>query len=395
MINKIIFVFLLSFLVECTCVAQEFSTQILTGAEQMDEYLPLLRNKNVALLVNQTSVVKQTHLVDTLLAEGIRIQKIFAPEHGFRGTNDAGEKIKDGMDVKTQIQITSLYGEHKKPSSESLQGIDIVLFDIQDVGARFYTYISSLQYMMEACAEYNIPLLILDRPNPNGFYVDGPVLEPTYTSFVGMQSIPIVHGMTVAEYAKMLNEEKLLKNKLMCSLYITPCKYYNHSMLYAPPIPPSPNLQTLSAILLYPSLCLFEGTDVSVGRGTETPFEVWGHPSFSIKSFAFQPKSMAGAKSPPHQNKTCFGANLHQEPQVLIKALNKKIQLKYLQEAYSLSKDKEHFFTPFFQKLVGNSTLQLQIKQGKQEKEIRQSWEKKLTAFKKIRKKYLLYTDFE
>jgi uncharacterized protein YbbC (DUF1343 family) len=375
--------------------AQQYSNKIITGAEQLDSYLPLLKGNNVALLVNQTSVIKKTHLVDTLIASGIDIVKIFAPEHGFRGTADAGEKVKNGVDVKTGIRITSMYGANKKPSMESMQEIEYVIFDIQDVGARFYTYISSLQYMMEACAEANVPLLVLDRPNPNGFYVDGPVLEPKYKSFVGMQSIPVVHGMTVGEYAQMLNGEGWLANKKKCKLSVIACKQYNHSMLYNLPIPPSPNLKSPSAVLLYPSLCLFEGTIVSVGRGTETPFEVWGHPDFKNNGFSFTPVSKEGAKNPPFENKTCYGADLRLSPKDILKITEGKMNLSFIRNAYSLCKDKSTFFNSFFEKLAGTATLKSQLMQNKSDVDIRKSWATGLIKFKKIRKKYLLYPDFE
>lgn len=375
--------------------AQSYSNKIVTGAEQMDLYLPTLKGKKVAMLVNQTSVVRKTHLVDTLKASGVNIVKIFAPEHGFRGTADAGEKVKSGVDAKTGIEVTSMYGASKKPSKQSMMGIDYVVFDIQDVGARFYTYISSLQYMMEACAEANVPLLVLDRPNPNGFYVDGPVLESKYKSFVGMQSIPVVHGMTVGEYAQMLNGEKWLSNKKQCKLTIIPCKKYDHKMLYHLPIAPSPNLKSSTSVLLYPSLCFFEGTIVSVGRGTDTPFEVWGHPDFKDNGFSFIPQSTAGAKNPPFEGKTCYGANLRLPPTDILKILNGKLNLTFLRNAYTLCKDKSIFFNSFFEKLAGNATLRQQMIAGKSDSEIRESWSAGLSRFKKIRKKYLLYPDFE
>jgi len=374
--------------------SQTYSRHILTGADQMDRYLPLLKNKKVALLVNQTSVIQRTHLVDTLLDLNIQIAQIFAPEHGFRGTGDAGEKMKSGIDAKTGLRITSMYGASKKPSAESMKGIDVVVFDIQDVGARFYTYISSLQYMMEACAESKVPLIILDRPNPNGFYVDGPVLERKYASFVGMQSIPIVHGMTVGEYARMLNGEGWLSGKKKCTLTVIPCLHYDHSMLYELPIAPSPNLKSSTAILLYPSLCLFEGTDVSVGRGTTTPFELWGHPTFKQFSFAFTPVPMPGAKTPPHLNKTCYGRDLRKTPEEILKVLNGKLNLSFLQEAYQQQNDSAKFFNSFFEKLSGTAQLRLQIIRHQSDAAIRKSWEPALTQFKKVRKKYLLYPDF-
>jgi uncharacterized protein YbbC (DUF1343 family) len=365
------------------------------GAEQMEEYLPLLKNKKVALLVNQTSMVKKKHLVDTLQSLKINIVQIFAPEHGFRGTADAGEKVKSGVDARSGIAISSMYGANKKPSNESMKGIDIVVFDIQDVGARFYTYISSLQYMMEACAQAGIPLLILDRPNPNGFYVDGPVMESKNRSFVGMQAIPIVHGMTVGEYAQMLNGEGWLSGKVKCSLSIVRCQHYDHNTLYDLPVPPSPNLKSSTAVLLYPSLCLFEGTMVSVGRGTETPFEVWGAPVFKDNGFSFTPQSTEGAKSPLYENQLCYGANLRLPPYDVLKIIRKKLNLTFIKNAYFLTPDKTKFFNDFFEKLTGTVTLRYHIMQNKSDEEIRASWQAGLTKFKSIRKKYLLYDDFE
>ncbi len=375
--------------------AQTFSNKVIVGAEQMDSYISSLKNKKVALLVNQTSMVKDRHLVDTLLASKINIVKIFAPEHGFRGTADAGEKIKSGIDTKTGIPISSMYGANKKPSAVSMKGIDVVVFDIQDVGVRFYTYISSLQYMMEACAQAKIPLVILDRPNPNGFYVDGPIMEAKNKSFVGMQPIPIVHGMTVGEYAQMLNGEKWLTGKMTCKLKVIPCLHYDHNTLYNLPIPPSPNLKSATAVFLYPSLCLFEGTCVSVGRGIETPFEVWGAPMFKDNGFSFIPKSTEGAKSPLYENQVCHGANLRLPPYDVLKIIRKKLHLTFVKNAYSLMPDKTKFFNDFFEKLTGNVWVRYHIMQNKSDEDMRASWEPGLTKFKKVRKKYLLYPDFE
>jgi len=393
---KNIFLFLLT-LFTVHLSAQNFSNKIITGAEQSAEYLPLLQGKKVALLVNQTSVIKKAHLVDFLLEQKINIVKIFAPEHGFRGQADAGEKVKSGVDAITGLSITSMYGANKKPSKESMQGIDVVVFDIQDVGARFYTYISSMQYMMEACAEANVPMVILDRPNPNGFYVDGPILESKFKSFVGMQPIPIVHGMTVGEYAKMLNGEGWLAKKAKCKLTIITCKNYTHKTFYHLPIPPSPNLKSTAAVFLYPSLCLFEGTDVSVGRGTNTPFEVWGHPTFKDNGFSFTPASVEGAKNPPHLGKVCYGANLNLSPTDVLKITKNELNLSFLMNAYSLAQSatKEKFFNDFFEKLAGTASLKAQIINKTSEIEIRNSWEKGIVQFKKTRKKYLLYEDFE
>lgn len=369
--------------------------RIITGAEQVSLYLPWLKNKEVALLVNQTSMIGEIHLVDSLIGSGVKIVKIFAPEHGFRGTADAGEKVKNSIDVKTGIPITSMYGASKKPSKESMSGIDIVVFDIQDVGARFYTYISSLQYMMEACAEANVPIVVLDRPNPNGHYVDGPILDKKHKSFVGMQAIPIVHGMTVAEYAHMLKSEKWLNTKLPLDLKWVTCKNYTHASRYELPIPPSPNLKSMLSIYLYPSLCLFEGAEVSVGRGTERPFEMWGAPDFVKLPFRFTPKSTAGAKSPLFEGRTCYGRDLASLEKEFEKKLPTRINLNHLIEAYQNSKQKDKFFNSFFVKLSGTDTLISQIKSGKSESDIYKSWSKGLSKFKLIRKKYLLYKDFE
>ena len=377
-----------------TTSAQRYSRTIIVGAEQTEQYVPSLRGKKIAMLVNQTSRIGKVHLVDTLQRTSINIVRIFAPEHGFRGGADAGATIKNGIDSATGIPITSMYGPNKKPEKQTLKGIDIVVFDIQDVGARFYTYISSLQYMMEACADNNIPMIILDRPNPNGFYVDGPVLKPAFKSFVGMQPIPVVHGMTVGEYAKMLLGEKWLNTKNKLKLTVVSCKQYTHSMLYALPVPPSPNLKTPTAVLLYPSLCFFEGTDVSVGRGTETPFEVWGHPTFKNNGFSFTPTARAGASNPPHKDKPCYGADLRLPPADVLKITEGRISLSFLKNALLLQGGTASFFNDFFNKLAGTDQLKQQLLQGLSEEAIRATWEKDLKAFKAIRKKYLLYPDF-
>jgi uncharacterized protein YbbC (DUF1343 family) len=366
------------------------------AAENTNAYLPQLEGKKVALVVNQTSMIRQQHLVDALLDAGVNVVKIFAPEHGFRGTGDAGEKLKDSKDPETGIPISSLYGDKKKPTAADLAGIDQVVFDIQDVGVRFYTYISTLQYIMEACAENNLPLLVLDRPNPNGNYIDGPILESKNKSFVGMQNIPVVYGMTIGEYAQMLNGEKLLAKGVKCKLTVIPCKDYTHRSEYALPIAPSPNLNTPQSIALYPSLCFFEGTDVSVGRGTDKPFTQWGHPSFAGMAHSFTPKATTGNKKPLHLDKVCYGENLFtkKRPFQDLKETN-KINLTYLQTAYKATADKTKFFNSFFVKLAGTDTLQKQIIAGKTEKEIRATWKPGIDKFKKIRKKYLLYPDFE
>ncbi|HMW13542.1 MAG TPA: DUF1343 domain-containing protein [Chitinophagales bacterium] len=365
------------------------------GAERIDQYLPFLKGKKVGLVVNQTSSVGNTHLLDTLLQLQINVSCVFAPEHGFRGTADAGEHVKNGIDPKTKTTIISLYGDNKKPKATQLKNIDVVLFDIQDVGVRFYTYISTLQYVMEACAENKKALIILDRPNPNGHYVDGPVLDTINRSFVGMQPIPIVHGMTIGEYANMLNGEKWLANKLHCNLTVIKCINYDHNTFYNLPIKPSPNLPNMAAIYLYPSLCFFEGTDhVSLGRGTNKPFQIYGSNVFTRKlPYSFTPKPVEGAKNPPLLDKICYGYDLSK---LSLDSLRKqKFTLKYVLKAYQMTPDSIPFFNNFFVKLSGTDVLTTQIKSGLNEKVIKASWKEKISQFKAIRKKYLLYADFE
>ncbi|MBQ6726168.1 MAG: DUF1343 domain-containing protein [Bacteroidales bacterium] len=374
------------------CNSQPVPAQNITvGAEQTEKYLPLLEGKKVGLVGNQSSLVGTTHLLDTLIRCDISVAAIFCPEHGFRGQAEAGARINDGTDPQTGIPIISLFGANKKPQPKQLKGIDIVVFDIQDVGARFYTYISTLHYVMEACAENGVPLLVLDRPNPNGFYVDGPVLDTAYRSFVGMHPVPVVHGMTIGEYAQMINGEKWLKNGVQCQLSVIKVLNYTHDSLYHLPVAPSPNLQTDNAILLYPSLCCFEGTTVSVGRGTPTPFEIIGSPTYSDKSFSFVPKPIKGVSNNPlHNGKTCYGIDLQKAGAEIVK--NKQLNLGYLLTMYRKS-DKNTFFLKnnFFDKLMGNSELRKQVKQGLTEKQIRQSWEPALSEYKTMREKYLLY----
>jgi uncharacterized protein YbbC (DUF1343 family) len=381
-----------------------------TGAENLNKYLPLIRGKAVAIFANQTSVVGQGHLVDTLRKLGVNIKVIFGPEHGFRGTADAGEKIDNATDPATGIPVVSLYGKKRKPSADDLKGVDIMLFDIQDVGVRFYTYISSLEDYIESAIEHNKPLVILDRPNPNGFYIDGPVLEPAFKSFVGMQPVPVVYGMTIGEYAKMLVGEKwipLLKSKPATpvpTITVIPCANYTHKTLYELPVKPSPNLPEIQSIYWYPSTCYFEGTVLSEGRGTDKPFQIFGHPSLPNTLYSFTPTSREGARSPKLLNQLCYGWNLSGSKEEVLKLSGGKIQLGYLLNAYKLFPQKEQFFLTskkdakpedyFFNKLAGNATLMQQIKEGKTEAEIRKSWEPGLTAFKAIRKKYLLYADF-
>jgi uncharacterized protein YbbC (DUF1343 family) len=357
-----------------------------TGADNSTTYLPLLKDKKVGIVTNQTGILSnKTHLVDFLLEQKINVQKIYAPEHGFRGTADAGEHVVDGKDSKTGLPILSLYGDNKKPKPEHLAGIDVMVFDLQDVGARFYTYISSLHYIMEACAENNIPLIVLDRPNPNGNIVDGPILEKEFTSFIGMHPIPTLHGMTIGEYAQMINGEKWLKNGLQCNLTVIPCLNYKREMFYSLPVKPSPNLPNDQAINLYASLCLFEGTNVSSGRGTEKQFQIYGSPFLPKSDFNFTPVSNFGSKDPMNKGLLCYGEDLTQAPKV------HQLELKWLIKAYNTTADKTKFFTPFFTKLAGTKKLQQQIEAGASEADIRKSWEKGLTDFKAMRKKYLIY----
>ncbi|MDT8413067.1 MAG: DUF1343 domain-containing protein [Vicingaceae bacterium] len=367
---------------------------IITGASQTATYLPLLQNKKVGIVANHTAVINKMHLVDSLLSLKVNVVKVFSPEHGFRGKADAGEKVNSEVDEKTQLPIVSLYGNNKKPTTEQLQGLEVIVFDIQDVGARFYTYISTMHYVMEACAENNIPLIILDRPNPNGHFVDGPILEEKYKSFIGMHPVPIVHGMTVGEYAQMINGEKWLANQVQCDLTIVKMKNYDHLSAYELPIKPSPNLPNMSSIYLYPSLCLFEGTPISVGRGTDKPFQVLGHPKIDSEKYSFTPKSMEGAKKPKLEGQLCKGYNLSEYGNMCMRGL-KRLNLFWLLDIYQNFPEKEGFFTNSFNLLAGTNQLQEQIKAGKTEKEIVASWQDGLKQFKITRKKYLLYGDFE
>ena len=388
-------------------VAAVSKERIKTGAENFTAYVPLLRGKNIGIITNQSGVVVydsiymlpdnnkathqesykriQLHIVDYLLQNKISVKKIYAPEHGFRGNADAGELIVDGKDLKTDLPIISLYGDNKKPKPEQLAGIDIMVFDLQDVGARFYTYISSLHYVMEACAENNIPLIVLDRPNPNRNIVDGPILEKEHTSFVGMHPIPVLHGMTIGEYAKMINGQQWLKNGIQCPLTVIPCLNYNKAMLYGLSVKPSPNLPNDKAINLYPSLCFFEGTNVSVGRGTNKQFQIYGSPSLPKVGFNFTPMPNEGAKEPPYKGQVCFGADLTKTPHL------DKLELQWLIKAYNDTGDKSKFFNPFFTKLAGTKRLQQQIVHGMSESEIRTTWQQGIDNFKIIRKLYELY----
>jgi len=362
------------------------NAQPIPAAYDIEEYLPLLKNKKVGLVVNQTSMVNRTHLLDTLVARKINVVRIFGPEHGFRGQADAGEKVSNEMDTKTGIAVVSLYGKNKKPFPDQLADIDVVVFDIQDVGVRFYTYISTLHYVMEACAENNKQLLVLDRPNPNGMYIDGPVLDTAFRSFVGMHPIPIVHGLTMAELAQMINGERWLKHGLVCDLRVKKCKNYLHASNYMLPVKPSPNLPNDLAISLYPSLCLFEGTQVSVARGSYFPFQAVGYPDSTYGGFYFIPQSIPGmAKEPMYLGKKCHGIDLrNSKPEY-------KFTLAYLIHFYAKAKDKNVYFNNFFNKLAGNAVLMQQLKSEIGEPDIRKTWQPDLEKYKAMRVKYLLY----
>lgn len=360
---------------------------VVLGAHQIGLLLPKLAEKRVALVVNNTSLVGRTHLADTLDASGVNLVKIFAPEHGFRGTADAGEHVKDGKDLKTGLPLVSLYGSNKKPSADQLADVDVIVFDIQDVGVRFYTYISTMHYVMEACAENNKKMIVLDRPNPNGNYTDGPVLEPAFKSFLGMHPIPLVHGVTVGELAMMINGEGWLTNGVKCDLEVIKLRNWKHKDEYSLVEKPSPNLPNDQAIRLYPSLGLFEGTVMSVGRGTTFPFQVVGHPDLKDMTFVFTPESIPGmSKNPPYENKVCYGIDLRTVD------VPRALELKYLIDMYNAFPEKEKFFnSKNFDTHLGTSTLREQIIKGMNEADIRRSWEDDLASYKEIRKKYLLY----
>lgn len=378
-------------LIVLLCCAMTGHAQVRTGAEQMDQYLHLLKGKRVAILMNQTSVVGKTLLLDSLVKRNVKLVKIFAPEHGFRGRADAGAEFDNEKDSATGLEIVSLYGNNKKPKKEQLADIDILIYDIQDVGVRFYTYISTLQYALEACAENGKMLLVLDRPDPNGDYVDGPVLDTAYRSFVGMQPIPVVYGMTPGEYAQMLKGERWFKSADKLNLKVIRCAGYDHKTMYHLPVPPSPNLQSAASIRFYPSICFFEGTPISLGRGTDKPFEQWGHPSFEGKaSYTFTPKTKTGATKPPLQDQKCFGRLWEEQMHV-----PGGIDVGPVIEAYNWYPDKDKFFTRYFETLSGSAQLKKQIAQGLSAAQIRDSWKKDIAAFKKVRRKYLLYKDFE
>lgn len=374
----------------CFVTVSFVSKDPVPGASQFGKYEGMIKGRTIAILANQTSMAGSEHLVDMLIEKGMKIKVIFAPEHGFRDLADAGATIDNGKDMKTGIPIISLYGKHNKPTKDDLAGIEVVIFDIQDVGTRFYTYISTLQYLLEACAENNVKCIILDRPNPNGFYVDGNILDTAYTSFVGMNPIPVVHGMTVGEYARMLNGEGWLKGGVKCDLKVIKCRNYTHKTLYELPVKPSPNLPNQNSIYLYPSTCFFEGTNLSVGRGTQFPFQVFGSPEMPDKGFSFTPESVPGAKNPPFLGKKCFGTDLSRAMENGI-VPSPEIKLEWVISAYNDYPDKTKFFTSYFDVLAGGPVLREQIQKGMSGEEIRDTWKPGLEKFEKIREKYLLY----
>lgn len=384
----VLLIFLITILQRCSAD----NTQILPGANSIDSYKSLLKDKSIAIVANQTSMVDRTHLVDTLLRLGENIKLIFAPEHGFRDLADAGETIENGKDIKTGISVRSLYGSHLKPTPEDLAGIDVVIFDIQDVGTRFYTYISTLHYILEACAENHIKCLVLDRPNPNGFYFDGNVLDTAYRSFVGMDPVPVVHGMTIGEYAEMLNGEGWLKGGVKCDLVVIKCKNYTHSTFYELPVKPSPNLPNQNSVYLYPSICFFEGTTLSLGRGSSFPFQVFGSPLLPDRGFSFTPESVPGAKNPPLLGMKCFGTDLREA--LKMKLVPKpQLNLDWLISAYNDFPDKDKFFNSYFDVLAGGPTLREQIRKGMTSGQIRSTWKEGLEKYGRIREKYLLYKE--
>ena len=385
MIYKKVLLVLLSIFSIISCKAVE--NNVIPGAYNTEAYINELRNKNIALVVNHSSYINERHLIDTLIQLNINIDKVFAPEHGFFGNAEAGATVRDS--VLENIEIISLYGKRNKPTERELSGVDWVVFDIQDVGARFYTYISTLHYIMEACAENKVKLLVLDRPNPLRHYIDGPVLEDTYKSFVGMHPVPIVYGLTIGEYAHMINGEGWLKNKVQCDVTIIPNMNYEENRRYVLPIAPSPNLPNMQSIYLYPSLCLFEGTVVSIGRGTEFPFQVIGHPACTDSLFSFKPVRTPGASlNPKFKDQICYGSDLRR---FKVASDINKLKLDFLISYYKVLEKEGSFFVNYFNLLAGNKTLQEQIKQGKSSDEIRRSWQEELDEYKKMRRKYLIY----
>jgi uncharacterized protein YbbC (DUF1343 family) len=400
---RLLILYILSSSLLLACHAQNTTkiapSPVITAAERTELYFPLIRHKNIAIFANHTSIINDVNIVDSLHKAGFSIKVVFGPEHGFRGTADAGAKVGNETDPKTGISVVSLYGSKRRPSSQDLKGIDLMLFDIQDVGTRFYTYISSLEEYMIAAIENDIPLIVLDRPNPNGFYVAGPILDTAFRSFVGMQPVPVVYGMTIGEYAQYLLGEHLQKKTkkgAKFNLTVIPLKNWDHNSVYELPVKPSPNLPDMASVYRYASTCFFEGTVLSEGRGTEKPFQYFGHPSLPKNLFSFTPRSMPGAAKPKLLNQLSYGWDVSGDPTAIRASINNTLQIEYLLEAYRLFPQKDSFFLKkFFYNLSGSEQLYQQIVNGLSAAEIRLSWEPGITAFKKVRKKYLLYKDFE
>ncbi|RHB37078.1 exo-beta-N-acetylmuramidase NamZ family protein [Bacteroides nordii] len=387
--KKILFIVILAFI---TLHCQAKQSRVIVGAEQTNDYLPILKNKRIAVFSNHTGMVGNKHLLDVLLENKINVVAIFSPEHGFRGNADAGEHVSSSVDQKTGVPILSLYdGQLGKPSEDSMRKFDLLIVDIQDVGLRFYTYYASMVRLMDACAEYNRKMLILDRPNPNGHYVDGPILDMKYKSGVGWLPIPVVHGMTLGELALMVNGERWLPASRICDITVIKCKNYTHQTMYQLPIPPSPNLPNMKAVYLYPSICYFEATPVSLGRGTQLPFQVYGHPNMTGYNYSFTPQSTSGAKNPPQLGRLCHGVNLSELSEEEIR--KKGVDLSYLIDAYRNLNMDDYFFRPFFERLIGTDYVRKMIEQGKDADEIKAMWKEDVEKFKVQRRPYLLYEE--
>ncbi|GFZ40795.1 exo-beta-N-acetylmuramidase NamZ family protein [Bacteroides nordii] len=387
--KKILFIVILAFI---TLHCQAKQSRVIVGAEQTNDYLPILKNKRIAVFSNHTGMVGNKHLLDVLLENKINVVAIFSPEHGFRGNADAGEHVSSSVDQKTGVPILSLYdGQLGKPSEDSMRKFDLLIVDIQDVGLRFYTYYASMVRLMDACAEYNRKMLILDRPNPNGHYVDGPILDMKYKSGVGWLPIPVVHGMTLGELALMVNGERWLPASRICDVTVIKCKNYTHQTMYQLPIPPSPNLPNMKAVYLYPSICYFEATPVSLGRGTQLPFQVYGHPNMTGYNYSFTPQSTSGAKKPPQLGRLCHGVNLSALSEEEIR--KKGVDLSYLIDAYRNLNMDDYFFRPFFERLIGTDYVRKMIEQGKDADEIKAMWKEDVEKFKVQRRPYLLYEE--
>ena len=387
--KKILFIVILAFI---TLHCQAKQSRVIVGAEQTNDYLPILKNKRIAVFSNHTGMVGNKHLLDVLLENKINVVAIFSPEHGFRGNADAGEHVSSSVDQKTGVPIISLYdGQLGKPSEDSMRKFDLLIVDIQDVGLRFYTYYASMVRLMDACAEYNRKMLILDRPNPNGHYVDGPILDMKYKSGVGWLPIPVVHGMTLGELALMVNGERWLPASRICDVTVIKCKNYTHQTMYQLPIPPSPNLPNMKAVYLYPSICYFEATPVSLGRGTQLPFQVYGHPNMTGYNYSFTPQSTSGAKNPPQLGRLCHGVNLSELSEEEIR--KKGVDLSYLIDAYRNLNMDDYFFRPFFERLIGTDYVRKMIEQGKDADEIKAMWKEDVEKFKVQRRPYLLYEE--